>query len=282
MKSVSTMLQAHLAGELTTLAELIKITRTDGTVVAFTTHDAALTVGDVTYESDGAFSAGKLIQSSNFKDDAYDVSGLLASDQMSEEDLQNGLYDFARIDIYLCNWADLTQGVLQLQRGWIGEVVLQDGRYAARLNGLKALLAMKVGETYTPECRFVLGDGRCGVALSALSVTGRVTSVTDAQTFGDYTRSEEAGSFNDAILTWTSGANKNIQAEIYKWDLDAQMFTLWLPMTHAVAVGDTYTVAPGCDKRFTTCRKRFSNGAHYGGFPYLPGIGKILDYPDAR
>jgi len=282
MKTISAALQVHLKGELTTLAELVKITRTDGEVIAFTTHDGDLTLDGVTYKADGAFSPGKLDQDVELKSNDYDVSGFLDSNMIAEEDLRKGLYDFARIDAYVCNWADITQGTVQTRRGWIGEVALKDGKYVASLRGLHDLLNQKVGETYTPECRYDLGDARCCVDLKALKVTGSVKGVTDKQIFSDYSRSEEDGLFNDAILTWTSGANNGARMEVYKWDLDAVSFTLWLPMNEAIAVGDTYEVVPGCDKRFATCRKRFDNGVNYGGFPYLPGIGKILNYPDAR
>ena len=47
MKSISSALQAHLNGDLTTLAYLVKITRVDGTIKGFTTHDQNLTMGGV-------------------------------------------------------------------------------------------------------------------------------------------------------------------------------------------------------------------------------------------
>ena len=50
MKPISTALAAHLAGELTTLAWLVKITRTDGVVKGFTTHDQNIVIG---YDKDG-------------------------------------------------------------------------------------------------------------------------------------------------------------------------------------------------------------------------------------
>ncbi len=282
MKSIPTALQAHLRGELTTLAELVKITRTDGAIIAFTTHDADLILDGVTYKADGSFSSGRMDQAASLKADDYDVTGFLQSEAIDEEDLSKGLYDHARIDVFVCNWADVSQGVVPLRRGWLGEIAVEGGRYTASLRGLHDLLKQRVGETYTPECRYDLGDGRCGVALAALTVSGTVTSVEDTQRFSDTARSESSGFFNDAVLTWTSGANAGAKREVYSWDLDSLTFVLWLPMENPIAVGDAYEVAPGCDKRFATCRSRFNNGANYGGFPHLPGIGKILEYPEGR
>ncbi len=282
MKEIPAPLQAHLNGELTTLAELVKITRADGFVIAFTAHDKDLVFDGVTYKADGAFSPGRMDQEAKLEGNDFDVSGILGSDLISETDIRKGLYDHARIDVFICNWADLTQGAVQTRRGWIGEVAIKDGGYVASLRGLHDLLGQRIGETYTPECRYDLGDANCCVKLEALKVTGSVTGVTDRQSFLDSERGEDTGFFNGGVLTWTSGANAGFKAEIYKWDLNEMALTLWMPMAEAISVGDAYEAVPGCDKRFSTCRERFKNGANYGGFPYLPGIGKILDYPDAR
>lgn len=282
MKNISSSLQAHLNGELTTLAELVRITRVDGSVIGLTSHDVNLVYDGLTYRADGSFSPGKVDQDIKLKGNDYDVVGILDSELLDAEDLRKGLYDYARVDVFICNWADISQGVLQIRRGWLGEVTMKEGKFFASLRSFHDLLTQKIGETYTPECRFNLGDARCGVDLSVYKVTGVVTGVIDKQRFSDYTRSEETALFNDAILTWTSGANAGAKMEVYSWDLDALTVVLWLPMNEIIAVGDSYEIAPGCDKRFSTCRSRFSNGDHYGGFPHLPGLGKILDYPDAR
>lgn len=282
MKTISSALQAHLDGELTTLAELVKITRTDGVIKAFTTHDADLTIGGVVYMADGSFSAQSLENDASLKDGRCEVSGILDSAIISDADLKAGLYDHARIDVYMCNWADLTQGVLQLRRGWLGEVTLAGGKYVADLRGLNELLQRKVGDTYTPECRYDLGDSRCGVALAGFTFTGSVTAVIDNATFCDAAMTQGDGVFNYGKLTWNSGANNGLSMEVQSWNASTQTFTLWLPMPNAISVGDAYSVTSGCDKRFSTCCNTFSNVLNFGGFPQLPGLGTILQYPNAK
>jgi uncharacterized phage protein (TIGR02218 family) len=280
MKQVSEGLRAHLAGELTTIAELVKITRTDGRVIAMTSHDRDLTLDDVTYRAEDAFSStGKMAQATVLKTKDFDIAGVLSSSQIDESDIRAGLYDHARIDFALCNWADLSQGMLHLRRGWLGEVAVSGGLYIAALRGFQDLLTRKVGETYTPECRYEFCDGRCGLNAASYTVTGQVSSVTDRQIFYDSARSEEEGWFNDGQLTWLSGANEGAMVEVQRWESEPQRLTLWLPMSAAIQVGDTYSLLAGCDKRFATCRTRFGNDVNYGGFPHLPGIGRLLDYP---
>ncbi len=282
MKTISTALQEHLGGELTTLVELVKITRTDGVIKAFTTHDADLVVDGVTYKADGSFSPQDLNSAASLKAERFEIAGVLDSAVISDTDLKAGLYDHARIDFYVCNWADLTQGVIQLRRGWIGEVLLEDGRYTAELRGFHDLLQRRIGETYTPECRYDLGDSRCGIDLAALTVTGSVTGATSASVFSDTARTESDGTFAYGKLTWTSGANQGLGMEVQDWNATDKTFTLWLPMPNAIATGDGYSVYPGCDKRLACCRDTFNNVINFGGFPHLPGVGKILFYPDNK
>ena len=280
MKTITDELRNHLAGELTTLAELVKITRSDGRVIAFTSHDNDITLGGVTYKADGAFTAGKLVNEAVLKTKNYDVAGMLDSALIDEDELKAGLYDHARVDVMVCNWADPSQGALQMRRGWLGEIAISGVQYMASLRGLSDLLTRKVGETYTPECRYDLGDGRCGVNLAAMTSYGSVSGIVDERRFTDVIRSEEAGYFTGAKLTWLSGANAGSCGEVCAWDSQTQTLTLWLPPNMPIALGDAYSVTAGCDKRFATCHARFGNGENYGGFPYLPGISKILQYPD--
>jgi uncharacterized phage protein (TIGR02218 family) len=282
MKSISVALQSHLDGELTTLAYLVKIMRTDGVIKGFTTLDKNLTVGSVTYKADGALTPSAVQSTSGLATDNMEITGILNSDDITDSDIENGLYDHARIDIYICNWMDLTQGTLQLRRGWIGNVVLSGGHYVAEMRGLHDLLQRPIGSYYTPECRYDLGDASCTVNLAGLTVTGTVSSVTDKATFADFTRSESDGIFNYGKLTWTSGANNGLSMEVKNWDGTGLVFTLWLPMPNMIQIGDTYSVYPGCDKRFATCTAKFNNGVNFGGFPYVPGVGNILKYPSGN
>jgi len=282
MKPVSTALQAHLDGELTTLAYLIKLTRLDSTVKGFTTFDRDLTVSGVTYKADGAFTPSALESTSGLATDNLEITGILNSDDITQSDIEAGLYDHARIDIYACNWADLTQGVIQLRRGWLGEIASLGGSYSAEIRGLHDLLQRPVGAYYTPECRYDLGDSGCTIDVAALTVTGSVTDVTDSATFTDTSRSEADGLFNYGKLIWTGGANAGSSMEVKNWDGLGLIFTLWLPMANPIQVGDTYSVYPGCDKRFSTCQTKFSNAVNFGGFPYVPGVGNILKYPNGH
>lgn len=280
MKTVSPALQTHLSKELSTLATLVKITRKDSVVLGFTTTDKDLVISGITYKADGAFQASAIQNRAALSTDNLDIIGLLDSASISDADLRAGLYDHARIDVYMCNWADLTQGVMQLRRGWLGEVKLIGGKYQAELRGFLDLLQRPFGKTYSPECRHGFGDSSCKINLASFTVTGSVSSVVDASQFTDVTRSEANNIFNYGLLTWTSGANTGLSMEVKSFI--AKQFTLWLPMPYPITVGNSYSVYNGCDKRFATCQSIFNNAINFGGFPHLPGVDRTLNYPDAR
>ena len=46
---------------------------------------------------------------------------------------------------------------------------------------------------------------------------------------------------------------------------------LFLPMPFDLQIGDTFNLAPGCDKTIPVCRDNYDNIINYRGEPYLPG-----------
>lgn len=282
MKNISEALQSHLECELTTLAKLVKIVRLDGVIVAFTTHDADIIYDGVCYSADGSLSCESLYSDVNSKNISSDISGIICSDYIANEDLKAGYYDHAQIDIYVCNWADLSQGTVRLRHGWFGEVSVSGNTYNAEIRGFSDLMQRRIGDTYTPECRHDLGDGKCGINITAYTVDSFVTGLLDSASFTDNNRNEVSGLFDYGKILWTSGANTGLCMEIKKWNVEERILLMWLPMPNDIAIGDAYTISQGCDKRFCTCSSKFNNVANFGGFPHLPGIGKILSYPDNK
>ena len=47
----------------------------------------------------------------------------------------------------------------------------------------------------------------------------------------------------------------------------------------AFADGDQFSIEPGCNKLFSTCKTKFNNVKNYGGFPFVPGQDKAFDTP---
>lgn len=280
MKSASTQLAAHIAGETTTLATCWKVTRKDGLVLGFTDHDQDLTVDSLVYQASTGYTRSAIHAISDLSVDNLDIESALNSDALDAADLRAGLWDGAEVEIFLVNWATLSQGKIILKRGTIGQVELRDAVFKAELRGLTQALSQQIVELYTPDCRADLGDMRCKINLAALTVTGSVTATSDQRSFTDTARTEADGYWSGGLVTWTSGANAGRKMEIRSYA--AHTFTLFLPMPGVIAVGDTHSLQPGCDKSFATCKARYNNAVNFRGEPHVPGTDQTLAYPDSK
>jgi uncharacterized phage protein (TIGR02218 family) len=281
MKSASTALAAHIAGETTTLATCWKVTRRDGVILGFTDHDQDITFASQLYQASTGYTRSAIHTIGDLSVDNLDIESAINSDTLDADDLRSGLWDGAQIEIFLVNWQDLTQGGIILKRGTIGHVELQDTIFKAELRGMTQALQQQIVELCTPDCRADLGDARCKVDLTPLTVTGNVTAATNQYGFTDSSRTEAADYWDGGLVTWTGGANLGRKMEIDTYSTGG-VFTLYLPMVAAITVGDTYSLQPGCDKSFATCKNRYNNVNNFRGEPYIPGTDIVYNYPDSK
>lgn len=280
MKHLTAALAAHYAQDTTTLATCWRLKRRDGHILGFTDHDRDLTVSSQLYQAASGFTPTAIASSSALNVDNLDVEGMLDSGAITEADLLAGVYDFAEIEIFEVNYLAPNDGTLFLRFGWLGEVTLQDGRFIAEVRGLTQRLSQRVGQLYSPNCRANLGDERCKVNLSARTYSGTLTSITSRTVVGDSARMQPAGTFNDGLITFTSGSNAGLSMEVKEYT--PGLFSLVMPLPRNAAIGDSYSVREGCDRTFTTCINRFNNAVNFRGEPHIPGTDRILETASTR
>src|SRR5208282_3466283 len=213
MKTISDALAAHIAGEVTTLATCWKLTRRDTTVFGFTDHDQDITFDSITYVAATGFTPSAVQTTGSLAVDNLDVDGMLSSGSITEADILAGLYDFAEIEIFQVNYSDLTQGSLQLRRGWLGEVTFYKQQFVAEVRGLTQSLSQTMGQLYSASCRATLGDSRCKIN----TATGGITAVVSNIQFTDSARTEATNNFTFGTITFTSGANNGLSMEIKEY-----------------------------------------------------------------
>lgn len=282
MKYVPSDLASHIQGHSTTLAWLVRLIRQDGFVIGFTTHDRDLIVDGVRYEAASAILPTSVESTNALSVDNLDVEGILDSEAISKEDLLSGLYNGARVDVFQCNWADLTQGYIHLRRGTVGEVTIKNGQYVSEIRGMLEPLQKLTGRYYVIECDATLGDKRCrfdieSSAFDSVSTGGTIDTVTIASA------PHGEGYYSGGRVEFKSGAHKNVSIEI-KDDAvvgGVRTLTLWLPLATPMTAGEDIRVYPGCDKRKETCKAKFNNFLNFRGFPDIPGRDSIMTYPDA-
>jgi uncharacterized phage protein (TIGR02218 family) len=276
MKSASLALAAHLAGEVTTLATCWRLERADGWVRGFTDHDRELVVDGLTYVASTGFLPSAIKTASDLSVDNLDVDGFLDDAALRAEDLIAGLFDGARIEVFIVNWADLGQGRLLLRKGFLGEIKRADQRFSAEIRGLSNRLQQTAGKLYSRLCRVDLGSSECGVALGPRTDTYAVTQVITADTVRIVT-ARATGYFTFGKATFTTGANAGAVNEVLLHD--GQTIRLFVPMPRPIVVGDQIVLVAGCDKTPETCNAKFVNILNFRGEPHIPGNDKVFSYP---
>jgi len=271
MKSLSPALQSHLSSGTTTLCWCWKIVRRDGVALGFTDHDVPLAFAGLAYQSSTGFTASEVQSSLGLAVDNLSVVGALSSQTLNEADLAAGLFDNAAIEIWRVSWASPDQRVL-MRKGSLGQVRRGKTGFTAEVRGLAQALNQPTGRVYAHGCDADLGDARCAVAVTP--VAGVVAAAADARRFtASGFAAFASGWFAGGRLVFTTGANAGRGMEVKRHALGASLasFELWQAMSEPIAAGDAFTVAPGCDKQFATCKAKFANAANFRGHPYMPG-----------
>jgi uncharacterized phage protein (TIGR02218 family) len=278
MKGLSAELQAHFEGSTTTYVMCWKITpRAPGTIVGFTEHPDDLYFEGLTYSARSGFSPSALRNTNDLAVDNFDVTFMLEFDGTAEAELIGGYYDYAKVEVFLINYADLSMGKVSLARGTLGEITIGRGQAKTEIRGLAQELQQDVLELTSLTCRTDLGDARCKVNLALFTVSGAITSVTNNKIFADSGRLETSGYFNGGLFTWTTGDNAQLKMEVKNFN-GASQFELHTSMPYPIQVGDTYEVYRGCDKSFSACKNIFNNVVNFRGEPHLPGIDQVMQF----
>lgn len=282
MRVIPSALQAKLDSGVTTLCRCWLITRTDGVTQGFTDHDEDVVLGATTCRAGSGLSGSEATQKLGLAVDGSELSGALADDSLNEDDLAAGRYDAAAVELWLTDWSEPVLRVL-LAKGSLGEVKREGTAFTAEVRGLSQRLAEDSGRLYTATCSADLGDARCTVDLdlAAYRGSGTVAALSATSSFSASGLDVFAdGWFTAGKLTFTSGANAGLGVEVkVHRNSGAVSFDLWQAMPQPIAVGDTFTVTAGCDKRFSTCHDRFDNVVNFRGFPHIPGNDFVIRYP---
>jgi hypothetical protein len=204
MKTLSTALTTHLAGEVTTLATCLKATLATGKIYGFTTHTSDLVVNGVTYQAAAGYTPTAIASNADLAVDNLEVIGFLNSAVITESDINAGLWDYAAIEIIRVNYADLTMGSEWMRKGTLGQVSTGRHSFIAEMRGMTQPLQQAVGRIVSPSCHASLGDAQCGVNMAGFTVTGSVTSLIDQHRFNDTARTETNGAVTRAISNITN------------------------------------------------------------------------------
>jgi len=167
MKTISNDLKTGIANG--TIATFIKITRKDATVLGYSDHDKEITFDAVLYEPSAALQKISMNLRNNAEVSNQEFLGTWTVD-LDEDDLKNGLYDDASIDVFRADYTNVAAGTIIVFRGTLGMIQWTDSGFRADIHSLMRQLQQKIGLTYTAKCRHQLFNQNSATSVGACTL----------------------------------------------------------------------------------------------------------------
>lgn len=164
MKTLHPDLLARFSSDVTTLCLGWILRRRDGHVIGITDHDRAIEIDGQVLDPGAGLEAISLSQTSDHRPGQAMAEGVLSAEALTAADLQSGLWNRARIEVFRFDWTAPQLGSVPVWSGLLSEVAHRpDGSFSAELVSLKAELERPIGRRIMRRCDAELGDPRCGV-----------------------------------------------------------------------------------------------------------------------
>lgn len=274
------------------------VTRNDAVVVRGTMHDRDVTIDSGpyagTYHARNALRISDSESASDGSVQNVDAEGGFfywgSIPEFTIEDIEAGLYDQAKAELLLVHWPAPATVIKVITAGTLGEFERDsDGLFRTEVRGPTQALSQQIMSTYSERCdvkRF--GDLRCGFNVAGVTRTGTVDTVTDRRRFAATLDAGPAPAddayYGGGNVTFTSGDNAGFEREVRAHTpvdgLEAIEILLHDEEPADVSPGDTFSLEPGCDRLWSTCRHTYDNIVNFRGFGILaPGKDKLLRDP---
>ncbi len=251
-----------------------------GEVVYLTDHVRDVVIGANTYLTGSGYEFSGQASEANLTPGVMDLTGIADIAGIDYDEIISGTFDNARVYCFATTWLNPVVDEEPLGMAFMGKFTIQDKRYIAELMMAIDLLGQAIGKTYMPACQKKFGGQEfagCKVALGPLTVTGTLTSVTSQTQFQDNIRTEAEDYFGEGTIAFTTGQNAGLKPLEIKTYLADGSITVHEAFHYPVAVGDAYTMIPGCRKRQQDCRDKWANHVNFGGFSYIPTSSQYED-----
>lgn len=266
--------------------QIWKITRRDGRVFRYTSHDRAVRYGGEVYKACRSLNPSASENASTLGSVGnIELTGIIDDEGISEADLYGGLFDDAFVTVDLITWGVGAETPRRLAAGWTGSLSQGETSFNMEVLGPGARLEQQaLVQMVTPGCRWVFGSKECGVDIEAMKISGAVVS---ALTRGSFTAALPVlapgpRQWENGRVRWTSGVNAGQITETKTVDFDTGEIVLWSSPAFLASAGDTFDVLPGCDFNRDGGCTAYANTINFGGFPDLPGSDALLETPVAK
>lgn len=310
MRPCSTSLSAYLAAHDTVvIADLYTFALASGEVLRYSGWTTALSIlgtafpgGSLNYNPGGytefalgpRFGRSKVTTKIGVVPAELDIevfaggSDLVGTFRFAEA-VRMGLFDGATVELDRLfappqaagsGTLDTSLGALLWFYGRVADSDVGRARTAIKVKSLMNLLAIQQmpRRLYQAGCGQAFGDTMCGYDRAAGKNAAGVATGNGAATITAASGTTQAlinaggtvpAVYSQGTISGATGANAGYSRTIANLGNGSQV-GLFKPFLFPIAVGDTFTLLPGCDHTTNACQNLFNNLARYGGFPYIP------------
>lgn len=276
---------AHGGPCVTSRCQIWTITRRDGRVFRYTSHDEDVQFGLETYKACHSLNPSASENASSLGSVGnIELVGIIDDDGISEADLYGGRFDDAYVTVDLIAWGSPVEAPRRLASGWTGQLSQGDTSFNMEVLGSSSRLEQQaLTQPYAPGCRWIFGDSRCGVDVEAKKLAGQITSVASRARFGaELSGGPGAWQWANGRVRFLTGPNAGQVLEVKTVDFDTGLITLWPSAAMLPTAGDEFELLPGCDLAKDGGCSVYANVINFGGFPDVPGEDAMLETPNAQ
>lgn len=169
---------------------------------------------------------------------------------------------------FMATWGVTTPGTLILFSGALANVSADSNDVSCIVKSDLNLLALPMPRnTYQPGCLHALFDAGCTLVRATFTTAGTVAGGSTAAAIATGLAAADDYYALGGIAI-TSGPNTGLTRTIKSYLSNVAYLTR--PFPNSTVIGSTFSIYPGCDKKQATCSTKFSNLAHFRGYPYVP------------
>jgi uncharacterized phage protein (TIGR02218 family) len=248
-------------------ATILKITRQDGEIRAYTSWDSDLMVDSILYLSNAGIIPTAVASKSDMSADNLEVSTFF--NDITEVDILSGKYENAQVEAWVVNIADLEKDPISLFGGEVGEITSGDTRFTFALRSKSTRLNQAISVRTSDQCNYKFCDAKCLLNIEDYTVDGfEVTELFESKYSQRQFKVSPQPSENDfdfGYLEFTSGQLEGVRLDVRNVTPNSNI-VLWSNPPLGLAVGDTLKLVRGCAKTPTACQV-YNNYVNFGGFP---------------
>jgi Concanavalin A-like lectin/glucanases superfamily/Phage conserved hypothetical protein BR0599/Uncharacterized conserved protein (DUF2163) len=156
-------------------------------------------------------------------------------------------------------------------QGRVAEIDADRSLATFTINDYRELFSQQLPRNiFAASCANSFGDASCTVNLASFSESGAVQLGT-TQTSILTTLSRASDFYDNGKITFTSGVLSGLGYGVNTWTQGSPGTIIPIEaLPKNPGVGDSFTIAPGCDKTFFGGCTKYSNTPNFRGFPYVP------------